>query len=598
MNTSSGPFSWWLEERGHENKNFYGWNHSTKPSTSDHEDHQSSSTKSNEKSEESETWSLYDDYHAVDTMDEPSPPSPDDIQSGIFNSNFKPKSNSHRNTRGHPNKSRNNSMKQIHRELDCIFMNEVPTSMHYDGEHHQLFVGTLMGNIHRFRIIHNEKIEATGILPNPNVYHNVSNVHSFTRSIYDYDYDAVSALHTNQSTESQDDAICSIPSESTKLSTNQSNQSNASNASNSSNQSNGSRMSNDSNQSNDPNVSNKSNHHSQSRSALTENQQRIHQRLYEQREIMKVKERQNHHKKCRRKMALIPDNDSIYNKAVISMVSYNGNLYIADAASNIHAFDIEEWRHLKYIDLNHYFVEILHCEYRVHVDLYYQKRLKQYQAQHDRMMFKSNEPKDIHSVDPFEEVISGNNSAKRSLDNSYSFYNNNIENVHLEEEENRHDDNEEDDEPLFSSSFLRSRNGRDGGDDRIDVSSPLSQGRDHDITDVFGIEGGTIDKYSTPKDGKDILQDSATMAVKMRIGGGSGSIGKTRNREDSAYEMYFDELVFATTMSRQKEHIMKVTDKLRRDVMITDLVTFQDSLFIPTNLPHLSVKRSFAILSV
>ncbi len=40
-----------------------------------------------------------------------------------------------------------------------------------------------------------------------------------------------------------------------------------------------------------------------------ENKQRIHQRLYEQRELLKLKERQLHHKKIKKKMSLIPDND-------------------------------------------------------------------------------------------------------------------------------------------------------------------------------------------------------------------------------------------------------------------------------------------------
>merc|ERR1712232_13688 len=151
-------------------------------------------------------------------------------------------------------------------------------TLYYDREHQQLFVGTLMGNIHRFKIIHNAKIEATGILPNPNIYNNVANIHSYCHSsIYEY-------VHHQQFV-------------------------------------------------ND--------------SLLQKNKkQRIHQRLYEQRELLKLKERQIHHKKTRRKMALLPDNDAIYNKAVLNMVSYGGVLYVADACSNIHAFDISEFKHL------------------------------------------------------------------------------------------------------------------------------------------------------------------------------------------------------------------------------------------------------------
>eukprot|EP00483_Globobulimina_turgida_P003955 UN03963 len=72
-----------------------------------------------------------------------------------------------------------------------------------------------------------------------------------------------------------------------------------------------------------------------------------------------------------------------------------------------------------------------------------------------------------------------------------------------------------------------------------------------------------------------------TLSVPMRIG----------VEADTAYEMYFDELVFSTTITKQKEKILNVTNKLNQDIIVTDLIKFEDSLFIPTNLPYLTLKH-------
>merc|ERR1712228_316826 len=54
---------------------------------------------------------------------------------------------------------------------------------------------------------------------------------------------------------------------------------------------------------------------------------------------------------------------------------------------------------------------------------------------------------------------------------------------------------------------------------------------------------------------------------------------------------YFDELVFSTSASKQKQNIQNVTKKLNQDIIVTDLISFEDKLFIPTNLPHLSLSN-------
>ena len=161
MNTASDPFSWWLEERGDENKNYFGWNQSKgAPSGSTPQINQSgtannhrSTTTNKEDVDVNETWSLYDEYHAVETMDCDSYHEGTDTlprpQHEIQSTSPDDAGNLNGNGSVHRQQKR---LKQIHRELDCIFLNEVPTSMHYDREHHQLFVGTLMGNIHRFKV--------------------------------------------------------------------------------------------------------------------------------------------------------------------------------------------------------------------------------------------------------------------------------------------------------------------------------------------------------------------------------------------------------------------------------------------------------------
>ena len=69
MHAASGPFKWWMEERGDLNENWYGINHSKAPNPpSDHQTQSGSHSKS-EASNSAETWSLYDHYHAVETMD-------------------------------------------------------------------------------------------------------------------------------------------------------------------------------------------------------------------------------------------------------------------------------------------------------------------------------------------------------------------------------------------------------------------------------------------------------------------------------------------------------------------------------------------------
>ena len=369
MNASSkSGFSWWLEERGDENENFYGWNR--KKTLHDDEEKQTMDAAAN--------YSYYGGQHVQE--------------------------------------QRTLMVKEVQRELDCIFLNEVPTCLHHDREHQQLFVGTLMGNIHRFKIIHNAKIEATGILPNPNIYNNVSNIHSFCHSsIYDY-------IHHEELYKDAEDH---------------------------------------------------------------DNQQRIHQRLYEQRELLKLKERQLHHKKTKKRRSLIPDNDAIYNKSVLNMQSYDGVLYVSDASANIHAFDIKEFKHLHYLSLDHYFIDILQTEYKWTVDEYYQKKLNEYRAQQEQMMIKSSQPKDIH----------------------------------------RHD---------------------------CGIFSPN------------------------------------TLSVPMRIGGAAAAASESNN---SAYKMYFDELVFSTSINKQKEKIQNVTSKLNQNVICTDLVSFEDQLFIPTNLPNFSLSN-------
>ena len=443
--TISGQFSWWLEERGDENKNWYGWNKSNSPrySTQNTEDYIS----------EHDSFSY---YGGAENLPQP--------QHEIFNKDMS-------SDKDKKSMLKQKKVKEVNRELDCIFLNEVPTSLYYDRQHQQLFVGTLMGNIHRFKIIHNAKIEATGILPNPNIYNNVSNIHSYCHSsIYTY-------IHHETFGKEEDEK-------------------------------------------------------------KKQNMQRIHQRLYEQRELLKLKERQIHHKKAKRKMALIPDNDAIYNKAILSMVSYGGILYVSDACSNIHAFEINEFKHLHYLSLDHYFVDILQTEYQIHVENYYKKRLNQYRAQHQRMMFKSNEPKDIHA-DPIHPDRN-KNSLDDTYDDSggYNFYdNNNVLNMEDEEEEDNGGG-------LFSSSFLRNRDKK---------------------TDILD----------------DNEKKDSLLSQPMRIGGQSA---------DSAFETYFDELVFSTTITKQKEKILNVTNKLDQDIIVTDLFKFEDTLFIPTNLPYFTVK--------
>eukprot|EP00485_Elphidium_margaritaceum_P013498 CAMPEP_0202733168 /NCGR_PEP_ID=MMETSP1385-20130828/188026_1 /ASSEMBLY_ACC=CAM_ASM_000861 /TAXON_ID=933848 /ORGANISM="Elphidium margaritaceum" /LENGTH=1463 /DNA_ID=CAMNT_0049399493 /DNA_START=1 /DNA_END=4392 /DNA_ORIENTATION=+ len=509
----NAPFSWWLEARGEDNKNFYGWNKSTATSKVD-----------------SHTQNDHSFYGGVDEL----APAEHELQQQQQQQHEATTMKSSVNkSQPQQEQAQAQRVKEISRELDCIFLNEVPTAMYFDATHHQLFVGTLMGNVHRFKIIHSCKIEATGILPHPNIYSNVCNVHSLCSS----------------SRQSQSQSPCTYvdhPSSSSRQSQSQSPCTYVDHP-----------MFGAHAQDIDP--------------KCRHNQQRIHRRLYQQRQLLKLRERQIHHKQVRHKRSLISDHDGVYNRAILSLTGDANLLYVADANSNIHAFELTsgEFAHTQCLSLEHYLVAMLQTEYKMCVDNYYQQRLTQYRTQHQRMMFQSSAPKDIH-CDPLDPFANNNN----------------------------HDDGDDDDQhdtgtgtgtgdnasfnplglglvdkgkALFSAAaFLKARNlntsvhaAAAATDDSV-----IMQRRDDDETVLRTC--GISKEYAH------------TLSQPMRI----GSL-----EADTAYEMYFDELVFSTTFTKQKRKILQVSNKLSLDLMVTDLVRVQDSLIIATNLPYLTLQH-------
>lgn len=183
-------------------------------------------------------------------------------------------------------KHQKSSVIEISDELDCIFLNEMPTALHYDKKSLQLFVGTEVGNIHRFKIIHNSKIKAIGILPNPNIFENVCNVHTLTKEPMINEECKANATHA---------------------------------------------------------------------------------RLFEQRQSLIHKKRK----------------DIIYNRAILDILEYNGLLFVTDACSNIHCFQISSnagtisiFKHVHQLSMEHYFIDILQNEYKTIVDELFHKQRK------------------------------------------------------------------------------------------------------------------------------------------------------------------------------------------------------------------------------